>query len=86
MPKVPKIRSLHIFAISPEKHGENVVDFVPAEKHKALLGDSITLGVCSQACPKYPKQRVSNISRKIRKMKLIFCLQINVKSFFKLTL
>ena len=38
------------------------VDFLPADKHKSFLQvDSITLGVCSQACPKYPKQQVYNI-------------------------
>ena len=56
MPKVPKIGSLHIFAISPEKHGGEV-DFLPANKHEDFLqGDSITLGLHSQTCPKYPKQ------------------------------
>ena len=49
MPKVPKI-SLHIFAVSPEKHE---IDFLPADKHKSFLQtDSINLGVHSQACPK----------------------------------
>ena len=52
MPKVPKIRSLHIVAMPPEKHGGEVV-FLPANKHKSLLQvDSITLGLRSQACPK----------------------------------
>ena len=33
------------------------VDFLPADKHKSFLqDDNITLGVLSQACPKYPKQ------------------------------
>ena len=56
MPKVPKIRRLHIFAISPEKHGGEV-DILPENKHESFLQvDSITLGFCSQACSKYPKQ------------------------------
>ena len=61
--KVPKIRSLHIFAISPEKRGwGSEVDFLPANKHKNFQQvDSIALGLRSQACPKYPKQ-VYNIS------------------------
>ena len=55
MPKVSKIRSLHIFAIFPEKLGDEV-DFLPADKHKSFLQvDSITLGFRSQACPEYPK-------------------------------
>ena len=38
------------------------VDFLPADKHKKFLqDDSITLGVHSQACPKYPKQQVCSI-------------------------
>ena len=44
---------------------EDEVDFLPADpadKHKSFLQvDSITLGVLSQACPKYPKQQVYNI-------------------------
>ena len=43
MSKVPKIRSLHIFAISPDKHGGEV-DFLPANKHESLQQvDSMTL-------------------------------------------
>ena len=38
------------------------IDFLPADKQESFLQvDSITLGVCSQACPKYPKQQVCNI-------------------------
>ena len=60
VPKVPKIRSFHIFAISPEKAwGMKLI--LPADKHESFLQvDSITLGVRSQACPKYPKQEVYN--------------------------
>ena len=57
MPKVPKIRSLYIFAISPERLGDEV-DFLLVDKRKSFLQvNSITLGVHSQACPKYPKQQ-----------------------------
>ena len=52
MPKVPKIRSLHIVVMALEKHGGEVV-FLSANKHKSLLQvDSITLGLRGQACPK----------------------------------
>ena len=55
MPKVPKVRGLHIFAVSSGKCGDKF-DFLPADKHKSFLQvDNITLGVHSQACPKYPK-------------------------------
>ena len=61
MPKVPKLKSLHILAISPEKLGDEV-DFLFEDKDESFLQvDSITLGVCSQACPRYPKQQVYNI-------------------------
>ena len=33
------------------------IDFLPANKREGFLQvDSITLGLFSQACPKYPKQ------------------------------
>ena len=33
------------------------VDFLPENKHRSFLQvDSITLDLCSQTCPKYPKQ------------------------------
>ena len=46
--KVLKTRSLHVFAISPEKDlGE--VDFLPANKHESFLQvDSITLGLVAR--------------------------------------
>ena len=69
MPKVPKI-SFHIFAISTLKHGDEV-EFLDADKHKRFLQDrSITLGVISQARPKYQKQSFYNIfARSQGKMK-----------------
>ena len=55
MPKEPKIRNLHIIAISLEKCGDEV-GFLAADKHKrSLQVDSIMLGGQNQACPKYPK-------------------------------
>ena len=53
---VRKIRSLHIFTMSQEKHGGEV-DFLAANKLEHFLQiDSITSGLHSQVCPKYPKQ------------------------------
>ena len=61
MPKVSKI-ILHIFANISIKAWGDEVDFLPADKHKNFLqDDSITLGLHSQACPKYPRQQVYNI-------------------------
>ena len=59
MLKVPKIKSLQY--LKKNNMGDKV-DFLPADKHKKFLqDDSITLGVHSQACPKYPKQQVCSI-------------------------
>ena len=45
-----------------QKSMRDEVDFVPADNHERFLqGDSITLGVHSQACSKYPKQQICNI-------------------------
>ena len=42
---------------------EGEVDFFPANKHKSFLQvDGITLGLHREACPKYPKQSIYNIS------------------------
>ena len=46
MPKVPKIRSLHIYAISPEKHGVEVV-LLPADKNESFLQRDSVLDVCN---------------------------------------
>ena len=41
--------------------GRGEVIFLPVDKHKSFLQDDyINLGVCSQACQKYPKQQVCN--------------------------
>ena len=54
MPQVPKIRSLHIRNISRKAWGMKL----SADKDESFVQvDSITLGVPSQACPKYPKQQ-----------------------------
>ena len=57
MPKVPKIRSLHI---SRKAWGMKLISCLQTNK-SFLQVDSITLGLHSQACPKYPKQQVYNI-------------------------
>ena len=45
IPKVRKIRSLHIFAISPWKHGGKV-DFWSANKQKKFLWFDVSFWVC----------------------------------------
>ena len=55
MLKVPQISS-YICNISRKSKGDEV-DVLPAGKHKSFLKvDSITLGMHSETCPKYPKQ------------------------------
>ena len=55
VPKIPEIRSLHIFAICPKNMGSEVY-LLPADKHESFpqVG-SIALGVRSQAYPNCPK-------------------------------
>ena len=80
--KVSKI-SFYIFAISPAKHGVKL-RFGLQVKTKVFSKLIVSFWVC-----KVPKvtclQYLSNISRKIQRMKLIFYVLIN-KSFFKLIL
>ena len=46
MPKAPKIRSLHIYLISPEKCEVEVV-LLSADKYESFLQDDIILDVCN---------------------------------------
>ena len=88
MPKVPKIKNLHIVAISPKKHGG--WSWFYACKWRQMFSASINLGLHSHACLKHPKQislqYLSNISRKPWRMNLIIYLQVNVNGFFKFPL
>ena len=66
MTKVPKI-SLHIFAISPEKHrggggGRGEVDILPANKYKNFLQvDSITLRLHVCVCLRPSIMKASSV-------------------------
>ena len=52
----------HALCIISRREWGNEVDFLPADKQKTFLQVySITVGVHSQACPKFPKQQVCNI-------------------------
>ena len=78
MPKVPKIRSLHIFTVSPEKYGGLSLH---AGKDKCFLqADSITLGVCSQASKVCQITSLQYLKENVKE-EVIFCMQ-NVKSIF----
>ena len=63
------------------------VDFLPANKHKSFLQvDSITLGVHSQACPKYPKNKFAislQYLKKNRKDEVEFLSPDKHKIFFQ---
>ena len=81
------------FAISLQYLKKEVsvkVDFLHADKHESFLQiDSVIFYGGWSSIPKEPKislRYFCNISRKTRRMKLIFCLQINIKGFFKLIL
>ena len=60
------------------------------DKHGFLQPDSIIFAAHGLAYPKYPKWKVCNIfaisSKKKEGMKLIFCMQINIKLLRKLIL
>ena len=62
--------------------------FQQVNKHCNFLQVGIViLGVHSQICPKCTQNKLAyfcNILRKIKGMKLIFCLQINMKVFHRL--
>ena len=54
--KITPKKKFAYLCVSLENHGGKV-DFLPANKYENFLQvDSITLGLCSQTCPKYPKQ------------------------------
>ena len=54
MPKVPK--EIHIYLQYLQENVRDEADFLTSHKHESFLQvDSITLGVCSQACLKNPK-------------------------------
>ena len=90
MSKVPKIRSLHVFAISPEKHGRMKLIFCQQINTKVFYKMILSLWVCDashvQSTQNKKTEILCNISRKTWRMKLVFCRQINVKCFFKLIL
>ena len=71
-----------------EKEVNDEVHFWHANKHRSLLqADTIHLGMCNQVCPTYPKQEVFlslQYRQKSKGMKLILCLEIIMKVFFKL--
>ena len=46
-----------MLTVNLQKSMEDRVDFLPADKHESFLKiDSITFGLHSRACPRYPKQ------------------------------
>ena len=60
MAKVPKASFISVQYLHKSMDDED--DFLPADKHKSFLqGDSISYGVRTQACSKYPKQKAYNI-------------------------
>ena len=95
--------------ISRKAWGMKLIFCLQIAGESFLQVDSITLGVRSYACPKYPKQQVYNIFinvcpnmfklpkltsllflynmlRKNGVIKLIFCMQISIKTCYELKL
>ena len=71
--------------------GRNKVDFWHADKHQTFIkDDAINFGGQGKSCTKRPKLQVSKIfaisQEKKGGMKLIFCMQINIKLFKKMML
>ena len=89
-----KITQNNKFAVSLQylkKGVSDEVDFLHADKHESFLQiDAMIFDGEWSSIPKVPKttslQYICNISRKTGKMKSIFCLQINIRDFFKLIL
>ena len=93
MPKVPKIKSLQYQYIKENVNDE--VEFSPADKHQRFLQIySLFLDGYGQAFPKYPNNKFGislqclkkNSPRKKWVIKLVFCMQINMKVSYKLIL
>ena len=65
------------------------VDFLFVDKHQSFVHDvTIAYGVRGQVCPKYQKWQVSNIFVIVQKRgegKIVFCMKMNIKVFYKLT-
>ena len=89
-PKYPKLQVCNIIAISQGK-SEDEVDFYSADKIKVFFQiDDIILGVCvashAQITQNCNFAFFCNIFRKKWLMNLIFCIQISIKTSYKLIL
>ena len=73
---MPKVRSLHIFAISPEMQEGGVKLFLACKLARKLI---ISFWVYLARHAQSTHQYLCNISRKTWMINLIFCLQINIK-------
>ena len=79
-PKYPKKEVCISLQYLQKKMWDEVL-FVPAQKDESFLpGDSIKVLKITSL------QYICNISAKTGRMKLIFCLQVRIKNFFKLIL
>ena len=72
-----------------KKEVSGVIDFLHADKHKSFLQFDMTFDGNRRAFPNLLKQHVCyeclyNFSKKKLEMKLIFCMQINIKVSYKL--
>ena len=86
MPKVTKIRSLHVFAISPKNMGDKVGFFKQNINTKVFYKVVVSFWMCETTLAQSTQNNKFAISLKMGRVKLIFCLQKSIKNPFKLIL
>ena len=91
MSKVPKIRSLHIFAICPEKHLAMKLIFCVQINTRIFYKLIVSLWVCvarraQSTQNNKPTMSLQYLKESVKDKVDFFCPQINVKGFFKLIL
>ena len=88
-PRHPKQQLYNIFAISQAKR-KGWSWFFRADIFQTFLqGDTVIFDVCGQTCPNYPQKRLiflCNILREKWMMKMTFCMQVSMKTYYKLIL
>ena len=88
MPKLPKITSLLFLLQYLKNEVSDEVDFLHADKYESLgqVDTMILMGMVKHSKSSQNNKRAMsfNISKKKLEMKLIFCMQINIKVFYKL--
>ena len=89
MPKLPKITSLLFLLYCLKKEVSDEVDFLHADKHQSYLqiDTMILMGMVKQSQSSQNSKfamSLQYLKKKKLEIKLIFCMQINIKVFYKL--